>query len=81
LPDGLQGVIVASVDPTGPAEEAEILEGDVVLEINRQPVRHLADYARVVATLRPGDAAVFYCYEPAEGVRALRVVHVEPTRP
>lgn len=80
LPDGLQGVIVTAVEPMGPAEAADILKDDVVIEINRQPVRNMAAYTRLVAALRPGDAAVFYCYEPAERGRALRVVHVEPTQ-
>ena len=40
---GTQGVAVDSVDPDGPAAQAGILAGDVIQEVNRQPVRSVAD--------------------------------------
>ena len=36
---GTTGVVVADVDPTGPAAEAGIQPGDLILEVNRRPVR------------------------------------------
>lgn len=33
-----EGLVVTDVDPTGPAAEAGITRGDVILEVNRQPV-------------------------------------------
>jgi S1-C subfamily serine protease len=39
LPSGTQGVVVDSADPTGPAGAAGIRRGDVIQEVNRQPVR------------------------------------------
>jgi S1-C subfamily serine protease len=38
-----RGVVVASVDPAGPAAEAGIQPGDVIVEANRQPVRSAED--------------------------------------
>lgn len=38
-----QGVVVSEIDPLGPAAEAGIQAGDVILEVNRQPVRSAAD--------------------------------------
>ncbi|MFH4180345.1 PDZ domain-containing protein, partial [Acinetobacter baumannii] len=32
------GVVVTDVDPTGPAADAGIARGDVILEVNTQPV-------------------------------------------
>jgi Do/DeqQ family serine protease len=43
LPAGTQGLVVMSVDPTGPAADAGIQTGDVIQEINHQPVRSVAD--------------------------------------
>jgi serine protease Do len=39
LPSGTQGVVVDSADPAGPAGAAGIRRGDVIQEVNRQPVR------------------------------------------
>jgi serine protease Do len=36
---GTQGVVVNSVDPAGPAAQVGIQNGDVIQEVNRQPVR------------------------------------------
>ncbi len=36
---GTQGVVVTDVDPGGPAAEAGIQPDDVILEVNRQPVK------------------------------------------
>jgi serine protease Do len=48
LPAGLQGAVVADLVPGGPAAEAGLRPGDVVLEVNRQPVRSAQDFARAV---------------------------------
>jgi serine protease Do len=78
LPAGLQGVVVTSVEQLGAAEEAGIDHGDIVLEINRQPVRTVDDYQRLVSRVKAGDVLAVYCYVPGLGQRALRTVHVEP---
>jgi serine protease Do len=38
LPERLNGALISSVDPDSAAARAGIREGDVILEINRQPV-------------------------------------------
>jgi serine protease Do len=40
---GTTGVLVAEVDPSGPAAEAGLAGGDVIEQVNRQPVRSTAD--------------------------------------
>jgi Do/DeqQ family serine protease len=52
---GTQGVAVESVDPDGPAARAGMQSGDVILEVNRQPVRTTADLA--AALQKSGDRA------------------------
>ena len=81
LPVNLTGVVVVEVEPMGPAEEAGLDHGDVILEINRQPVRSLADYLGLAAGVRGGDVLAVYTYVPAIGQRALRAVRVEPWQP
>ncbi len=43
VPRTEQGVVVSSVDPSGPAGQAGIQEGDVIEQVNRQPVRTPGD--------------------------------------
>ena len=43
LRGGAQGLVVTDVDPVGPAADAGIRENDVIEEVNRQPVRSVAD--------------------------------------
>src|SRR5438067_4865275 len=49
LPSNVQGVVVTSVDPDSGA--AELQKGDVIEEINQQPVPSSSDYNKVVASL------------------------------
>lgn len=48
LKPGTTGVVVDAVDPTSPAVEAGIQRGDVIQEVNRQPVRSADDLRAAV---------------------------------
>jgi len=59
--DGVKGLYVKEVDPNGLAADVrpnEIIPGEVVTRINRVPVATLADFQRIVESLKPGDAIV-----------------------
>ena len=59
--DGVKGLYVKEVDPNGLAADIrpnEIISGEVVTRINRVPIVTLADFQRVVESLKPGDAIV-----------------------
>lgn len=43
------GALVAEVTPTGPAEEAGIQSGDIILAFDNQPVREMRELPRIVA--------------------------------
>jgi serine protease Do len=51
-----RGLVVTEVDQAGPAAEAGIVEGDVILEVNRQQVGSFEDIQ--AALQRAGDRAV-----------------------
>jgi serine protease Do len=58
---GVKGLYVKDVDPNGIAADGlpkGVTEGEVVTRINRIPVNTLADFERVVNSLKPGDAVV-----------------------
>jgi len=43
------GLVISAVKPGSAAEESGLRAGDVILEVNRKPVKNLADYNREVA--------------------------------
>ncbi|HLA10858.1 MAG TPA: trypsin-like peptidase domain-containing protein [Pyrinomonadaceae bacterium] len=62
---GLRGLYVKDLDPNGLAAEVRapngqpaLGEGDVITRINRTPVTTLAEFERVLSTLKPGDPIV-----------------------
>jgi serine protease Do len=54
-----KGVLVQDVKPNGFAENVGLSRGDVVLEINKQPVNSEADFKRVQSQLKSGQDVVF----------------------
>jgi serine protease Do len=77
VPESVHGVIVSRVDPTGAAFSALVRRGFVIMEINRKPIRSVADYQRIVSAARPGDVLALYYYDPTLAQRALVTVTVE----
>ena len=77
LPPALSGVMVTRVAPLSPADEADLRHGDVIIEINRTPIRTAGDYRQVAAAARPGDLLTFYVYDPAGGERTLHTLRAE----
>jgi serine protease Do len=58
---GVKGLYVKDVDPNGLAADVrpnEVVAGEVVTRINRIPVTTLAEFQRVIDSLKPGDAIV-----------------------
>jgi serine protease Do len=61
---GIRGLYLKEVDPNGLAAEVRVggqqalNEGDVITRINRVSVATLADFQRVVNSLKPGDPVV-----------------------
>ena len=55
LPNGVRGVVVTSVDPDS---GVDLQKGDVIEQINQQPVASVADYTKIVSSIDPGDAQV-----------------------
>ena len=51
----MQGVVVMSVEPDSAAERAGLMPGDIIREINKQPVKSTKDYDRIAAELSKSD--------------------------
>jgi serine protease Do len=63
----VRGLYIKEVDPNGLAAEVRVAggqpalgEGDVITRINRVPVSTLADFERVLNSLKPGDPIVLH---------------------
>ena len=64
LPSSVEGVIVSRIEAAGPAFQSGLARGKVIMEINRQPIRSVRDFERIVSTIRPGDAIALYVFDP-----------------
>lgn len=55
LPNGIHGVVVTGVDPAG---GIDLRKGDVIEEVNQQPVASVADYGKAVSGIDPNQPQV-----------------------
>jgi Do/DeqQ family serine protease len=69
-----QGLLVVDVAAGGPADRAGLRRGDVILEVARQPVTDADTFARALAAIPAGEAALIYVHRPAGGGRNQYVV-------
>lgn len=65
-----KGVIVQDVKPDGFGDSVNLSRGDVILEINKQPVNNEDDFRRVQSQLKSGDDVVFLVRPRGQGSQA-----------
>ncbi|MEO8682389.1 MAG: trypsin-like peptidase domain-containing protein [Vicinamibacterales bacterium] len=78
VPSGMTGLLVQRVEPLSAASDAGIERGEVLVEINRQPVNSVAGYRRAIGSIAAGGALAVYLYDPDLEQRAIKIVHTEP---
>ena len=54
----VQGVVVVNVEPDSQADRAGLAQGDVIREINRQPVKFVKDYEKIAGSLKKDESAL-----------------------
>ena len=79
IPSRIKGVLVSKVEPDSKAAEAGLREGDVIVEINRQPVAD-AEKAVELSEKAKGDRVLLRVYSVANGVGATRYLTVEASK-
>jgi serine protease Do len=67
--DAKGGLLVQSVDEDSFAEDIGLMEKDVILSINRQPVTNVDDVKKIQGALNAGDAVAFHVMRPSPGGR------------
>jgi serine protease Do len=71
LPNGVRGVVVTNVDPDSGA--ADLQKGDVIEELNQQPVSSVAEYDKIVGSLDSNQTQVLsVCRHRARSFIVLR---------
>jgi serine protease Do len=71
LPSSVHGVVVTDVDPDSGV--AELQKGDVIEEVNQQPVDSVAAFSKIVSTLDPNQAHILsVCRHRARSFIVLR---------
>jgi serine protease Do len=77
LPADVRGVLIVRVDPLGPAFDADLERGQVVLEVNRRAVGSVQEFQQLTGAARAGDVLALYLYLPDQEQRALRTVRID----
>ena len=72
LDEATRGVVVTGVDPDGKAGQADIRQGDVIVEINRKPVESLEDYRRQIDKIEKGDTVQMLLRRGGGGLLAVK---------
>jgi serine protease Do len=62
LPKEVQGAVIADIDADSPAAKAGLREGDVIQEVNKQPVKSARDLVAITKKLRPNDKILIRVY-------------------
>jgi len=66
IPAG-KGVIVQDIKPSSFADDVGLTRGDVILEINKQPVNSEDDFTRISSSLKGGQDVVFLVRQRGAG--------------
>ncbi|MBO0695821.1 MAG: PDZ domain-containing protein, partial [Verrucomicrobia bacterium] len=62
LPKDVQGAVIAEIDADSPAGKAGLREGDVIQEVNKQPVRSAKDLVAITKRLKPNEKLLLRVY-------------------
>jgi serine protease Do len=62
LPKEVQGAVIADIDTDSPAAKAGLREGDVIQEVNKQPVRSARDLLAITKKLKPNEKILIRVY-------------------
>ena len=68
-----RGAVVVEVSPVSFAEDVGFMRGDLIEEINHQPVKSAEDYRKLIADRKPGEDVVFKVLRHADNERMLTI--------
>jgi len=62
LPKDVQGAVIAEIDADSPAGKAGLREGDVIQEVNKQPVKNAKDLVAISKKLKANEKILLRVY-------------------
>jgi serine protease Do len=62
LPKDVQGAVIADIDAESPAAKSGLREGDVIQEVNKQPVKSAKDLLAISKKLKPNEKTLMRVY-------------------
>ena len=62
LPREIHGAVIANIDADSPAAKAGLREGDVIQEVNKQPVKSAKDLLVISKKLKPNEKILIRVY-------------------
>jgi Do/DeqQ family serine protease len=76
-----QGLLVTDVADGGPAERAGVKRGDVILEVDRQPVRDAPALQKALSAVPSGRSVLLWVHRPGPDARNQYLVLQREARP
>jgi len=62
LPKDVQSAVIAEIDADSPAGKAGLREGDVIQEVNKQPVKNAKDFVAISKKLKANEKILLRVY-------------------
>jgi serine protease Do len=69
----VEGVIVVDVQPDSQGDKAGIVNGDIIKEINRHPVKNVVEYKNLISDLENGDSIQVYIKRAGVGYVVIKL--------
>jgi serine protease Do len=74
----VRGAVIESVQPGSPADNAGLQQGDVIMEVNRHPVKSASDVSQALSGIPNGQDALVLVW--SQGGSTFRVLHPAQTQ-
>ena len=59
IAEGIEGVVITAVKINSTGYEAGLREGDIIVEVNKKPVKNTAQFKKVVSRIKKGRKVLF----------------------
>jgi serine protease Do len=68
------GVVVTYVEPGSKADNAEIVRGDLIREINHQPIKTVSDFVEVLRGIKKGEEVFIFISRLKKGAVVIKLI-------